>query len=728
MTILYSGIRNRALLLLLVPFLVQCATRKSALSSARGRLATNINESKHSPYERLPQSVGADIYNALCKGQDNRFSVLNEWTDCETYEYVRRQATIWNGYAIDRITLDLFWIAHQARQRGAALEIAKTREKISSEWYKEPFYYLYVQYFGSKAAGQEGTFESLMGMLDYLEALGIRNLYLLPHYESPLGDNGYDVSDYRAADRLGGEAQFEKFMAVALERGFRVVTDAVYNHTSVEHPWFQRAKQGDSQYLNYYLLVDDWQVVNPKGEQDSDGTWFMRYQSSTGEKRRLVVFPDVEKKHFLEIAIPPSDEEPSRVHKVYREFYPFQVDLNLQNPDVIAEIFQITANEFLLGTLGKRNDAILWWVKPPESETAVHQPETYALHKIFKVFLRSLNSKSIMIPEAVDAASNITGLIGEEVTINGRKTVDQGDAMFNFQLQNALRESLYLQNASAVTEYLQQNEQIHSQTPRSAVWLNLLGHHDEMYLGFVRTQNRAKFREYVINTCKGKLFKANLSAGGRYADCLENNKERRKLAISLLYSLPGVPAIYYGDEIGATSQLDHAVRRQESQYAIFAELQVPVSFEQSFDAREMHRGPISADEFYKALKEEDPGVMLIQAFSKIWTPTFSSNSVVTFSHEDQTALYVNKKYVNDGKTSPLLWVANLGDRALQAKVKKEAFIHIGEGSSSHTLDVTSLLSGESLKSEKKILQSQGEFYIVNLPPYGFEIFSQDSED
>jgi maltose alpha-D-glucosyltransferase/alpha-amylase len=673
-------------------------------------------------FKRLEPSEGHDVWDALCNNVENRFWVLRSWTDCATYEYVRSQAEIWNGYAMDQVTLDLFWIAQQVRERTSSR--STNDAQIPKDWYKQPFYYLYVQYFGTPDDGNEGNFSTLAEMLPYLSELGIKNLYLLPHYESPLGDNGYDVSDYRAAERLGGELGFREFMGEAQKMGFRVVTDAVYNHTSVEHRWFKAALTGDERFLNYYLRVNDWTVLNPKGYQKEDGTWYMKYSTPRGILERLVVFPDVEKKHFLEAQIGPS-ENSNRIEKFYREFYPFQVDLNLQNPEVINEIFQITANEFLSGTLGKRNDAILWWVKPPDEDAATHNKQTYALHKILKVFIKSLNEKGIMIPEAVDAAANTRALIGDEVKINGRDTVDQGDVMFNFELQNALRESLYLQSSEALNAYLSRNQALYHGTPDSAVWLNLLGHHDEMYLGFVQPKSRDAFQNYVQEECKGSLYKAGLSAGGRYANCLGGNSDRRALALSLLYAMPGVPSIYYGDEIGAESQPDHARLRSRSQAQVLQELGVNVTEENAFDPRELHRGPVKKSEFMGAVERSDPGVLLVKAFSRLWNSAISSNLSATFVHEDQPALFVTKKYARDSSSKPVLWVANLSKDAIKARVHSHAFVHIIQNGL-----VKCLLRSSPFRETSTVetVTLQDNFYSIDLPAFGFVVFTAPDSD
>lgn len=178
-------------------------------------------------------------------------------------------------------------------------------EKLPDNWYSEPWYYTYVQYFGTKKNGK-GDFVTLKKQLDYLEELDIKNIYILPHYQSPNGDAGYDVSDYKPSKEFGGEKKFKEFMLEATKRGFRVATDLVFNHTSTEHKWFLSALNGESKYFDYYLKCpihwDKLDIKETLKDENGDLFLYLKEKDKNGEpavSKRILIFPDVDKTLWL---------------------------------------------------------------------------------------------------------------------------------------------------------------------------------------------------------------------------------------------------------------------------------------------------------------------------------------------------------------------------------------------------------------------------------------------
>lgn len=517
---------------------------------------------------------------------------------------------------------------------------------MPADWYTEPFYYAYVQYCGTSGvdAGSDaddaenddddvgdaapgspgaassasassssshhhaGTFATFERMLPFIRnELGVRNVYVLPHYESPLADHGYDVSAFHAARRLGGEACFERFMARAAELGMRVVTDGVFNHTSVEHVWFARARRGHPRYLRYYVLRDDWRQERI---EDRNGDLFAVYRDTvTGvETTRILIFPDVSRDHLFRFATPDG-----RAHQAYRTFYPFQIDLDLRNPVLFVELAALLARETALGTAGKRMDAIAHWIKAPGTY-ADGLPETHALHALFKLLLRMMSPKAVLVPEAVRTAHALLEYIGVPTTIGAgdavQSTTTEGDALFNFHLQAVLRETLYFQSASAWWDYYEWVES-RIALPPSATWLNLLGHHDETYCGFFREHQRNYLRLYMLDH-GGMVYKNGMSAGGRYYEFLNRNPQRMALAFFVLFALPGTPAVYYGDDVGVRHARAHAARMQRAQHAALSRcLEHPPTLEQAFDPRELHRGPVPAALYERRARERFPPLRVI---------------------------------------------------------------------------------------------------------------------
>ncbi len=537
------------------------------------------------------------------------------------------------------------------RTQAAKPAALKARDKaLPAEWFHEPFYYTYVQYFGTKDARSTSTFDDLIKMLDYLDDAGIKNVFLLPHYESPMGDGGYDVSDFAPRKDLGGEEAFERFMAEATRRGFRVATDLPLNHTSVKHKWFQAALKGDAEKLDYYLRRDGRKKV---GERDENGDIVCRYQDPDGTiTERVLIFPDVDREHgeVFEIG--------GKQVNIYQEFYPFQLDLDLENPALLDEIFKLVGDETNQGILGKRTDAIAHWIKKPGT-AADGLPETHAVHALIKSFLKHVAPKAVVLPEAVRGADICAQYCGVDTEVAGNATSSEGDALFNFDMQGALREMLYFQTTTPFWEKVFRMPAL----PADATWLNLLEHHDETYLGMISEENRGWLGKYVEDK-GGVVYKNGMSAGGRYADNLGHDADRIANAVFALYMTPGVPVMYYGTEIGAGNNPAHAARMQKKQHGIFKQLGLDVTEEQAFDPRELQRGPVPAKKFDDARAKKSPPFQTFKALNRLRAerPSVRSNLLtpVDNGHDGVLSLV---KFTDDGSDTPVLALANLtGDK------------------------------------------------------------------
>ncbi len=493
-------------------------------------------------------------------------------------------------------------------------------KKIPDNWYSEPWYYTYVQYFGADEEGI-GTFETLKNQLNYLEEIGIKNIYILPHYQSPNADAGYDISDYKPSEELGGEKKFGEFMEQAEKKGFRVATDLVFNNTSTEHKWFLKALKGESKYFDYYLKCpDSWKSLDVnKIIRDEKGDLFLYLpekdeNGKTVISKRILIFPDNDKTLWVRKKVEKLDKEVL----FYREFWPFQTaDLDLQNPHVTDELFNFLGQEISTGILGKRIDAIAHWIKKPGTD-AKDLPETYALQMLIKQFLKHLSSKTIILPEVVTTSLKLKGYAGEETEINGHKTTTGGDALFDFQLQQMLREMIYFEDT---TPFWTRVHQRGEEGVNTSVPLLPIEHHDETYMGFIC--DKEKMRDYI--GAHGIIYKNGMSGGARYASCLNRDAGRIAVAFFCQYMMPATPVIYYGTEIGATNRYEQMHKRQKEQFATLERLLGPeyagegkaITFEKCEDPRELQRGPIIADEFKKALKENYPALEVIKALNSL---------------------------------------------------------------------------------------------------------------
>lgn len=579
-----------------------------------------------------------------CLKTPNAWSVLRKYTTEKDLHDVKNMCMQVNPQKWEEIYVQFFDAVQQA-QAARPVELRNRDQKLPENWFHEPFYYTYVQYFGTESRDTKATFDDLIKQLDYLEEAGVKNLFLLPHYESPMGDGGYDVSDFKPRQDLGGKEAYDRFMKEANSRGFRICTDLPMNHTSVQHKWFQKALDGDEDKLNYYLRRDGREKI---GVEDRNGDLFAIYKDPDGTiTERVLIFPDVDQEHGERFKL-----KDGREVNIYQEFYPFQLDLDLTNPGLLKEVFQLLGDELNQGVMGKRTDAIAHWIKKPGT-TADGLDETHALHALLKSFSRHVSPKMIILPEAVRGMNELKTYTGVETEIAGKKTASEGDALFNFQMQGALREMTYFQTTKPFWEMAFQVPDL----PANAQMLNLLEHHDETYLGMISDHNRPYLGDHIEKN-HGMVYKNGMSAGGRYADNLDNNPERIATAIFSLYMAPGTPVMYYGTEIGARSRPEHAKRAQENQHKIFQELGIDVPFDKAFDPRELQRGSISAQEFQDA-KQEKP-FQTFAALNRLRSerPSLQSNYLTPIDNGHDCVLSL-VKFTPDQSDTPVMGLANL---------------------------------------------------------------------
>lgn len=486
-------------------------------------------------------------------------------------------------------------------------EVLTLERSVPEDWFRQPWYLAYVQYAGVDSIDRPGDFDSLRRLLPYIRhRLGFRNLCILPHYESPMADGGYDISSYTVRNSLGGSSAFMRFMRDARSLGMRIATEAVFNHTSTEHAWFQNAIKGDLRYLRYYIQRNGREKI---AEWDDDGEIICQYRDIDGSiTERAIVFPDIDRTHGLWVEIN------GRTYQFYRSFYPFQVDLNLQNVDVITEHFRTLAEDVRAGVLGKRLDAAAHWIKKPGT-AADGLDECHAVQALLKSFMRHLHRRAVIMPEVVRDAQTVATYSGIPTVIRGTHCASEGDAIFSFEMQAALREAVYLQSVAPFWRRTFETEEMcHGQ----CVWINILEHHDDIYLGFYPAEIRRWFADY-IRSHNGILYRNDLSAGGRLADGVCNDVRRLATAILLLYLAPGAPMVYYGTEIGICSQWAHAQAQAKRSKQVFDRLGVYVDRDACFDGRELHRGPIPRAELEGAVDRGHDAVCLVRRLNELWT-------------------------------------------------------------------------------------------------------------
>jgi maltose alpha-D-glucosyltransferase / alpha-amylase len=382
-----------------------------------------------------------------------------------------------------------------------------------THWFKNAVIYCVdVDTFADGNGDGIGDFIGLRQGLSYLAGLGISCIWLLPFYPSPGRDNGYDVTDYLGIyPALGDLGDFAAFMDEANNRGIRVIIDLVVNHTSNEHPWFKAGEEGDPKYHGYYV----WRKEKPPDTRDQ------------------VAFPGVQSGVWTF----------SRKAKAYyfHRFYDYQPDLNTANPEVRAEIKKIIGFWLALGVSGFRVDAAPFVIahKGPEIERQPH--ESFEFINEFREFLSWKRGDSVFLAEANVLPSQLPQFFGE-----------RGDRM-NMILNFFVNPYLFLALADESPEPLLRSLLQIPAIPENCQWGYFLRNHDEIDLSRLSDLERARCFEAFGPEKNMQLYDRGIRR--RLAPMLGGNKEKELLAFSLIFTIPGTPIIWYGDEIGMGENL-----------------------------------------------------------------------------------------------------------------------------------------------------------------------------
>lgn len=382
---------------------------------------------------------------------------------------------------------------------------------IRDLWYKNAVIYsLDTETFMDLNGDGVGDFNGLTNRLDYLHALGVDTIWLAPFQPTPNKDNGYDIKDYYSVDpRHGNNGDFVEFMHQANKRGINVIIDLVVNHTSDQHPWFQDSRSSpDSRHR-------DWYIWSEKKPSDAD---------------EGMVFPGVQKTTWT------YDKQAKAYY--HHRFYKHQPDLNMDNPEVRAEIRRIIGYWLQLGVAGFRVDAVPFIL---ESRTGPSKTKTQFeyLHEM-KRFLQWRKGDAVMLGEANVLPAENKKYFGE----NGEGV----QIMFNFYVNQYL---MYALATREIKELVAALEKTRITNP-SAQWAHFLRNHDELDIDRLTEDQKAKVFERFGPEKTMQLYDRGIR---RRLSPMLGNRPQIELAYSLMFSLPGIPVIRYGDEIGMGDDL-----------------------------------------------------------------------------------------------------------------------------------------------------------------------------
>src|SRR5688572_911679 len=373
-------------------------------------------------------------------------------------------------------------------------------------WYKDAVIYeLHVRAFSDSNADGIGDFPGLTEKLEYLRGLGVTALWLLPFYPSPLRDDGYDIADYYDINPAYGTLKdFKRFLRKAHSLGMRVITELVVNHTSNEHSWFQRARRAPpgSRLRDFYVWSDTSK----------------RYEEAR------IIFKDFETSNW--------SWDPVAQAYYWHRFYSHQPDLNFENPAVHEALFKVVDFWLGMGVDGMRLDAVPYLFER-DGTNCENLPATHEFLRTLRSYIDSKYTGRMLLADANQWPEDAAAYFGKG---------DECHMNLHFPLMPRIFMSVQLEDSCPIRDLLEQTPAI----PEACHWATCLRNHDELTLEMVTDEDRDYMYRVYADDPRARI---NLGIRRRLAPLL---RMRRKVELlnSLLFSLPGTPVLYYGDEIG----------------------------------------------------------------------------------------------------------------------------------------------------------------------------------
>jgi len=399
---------------------------------------------------------------------------------------------------------------------------------------------VYATYADAFGDGLDGV----RAQLPRLQALGVTVLWLLPLLQSPGRDQGFDISDYTRVDpKFGGNDALARLLADARPRGISLLFDIAVNHSSDQHPWFQAARDPASKYRDYYL----WSATGKEYAETS------------------LIFPDMVTSNWT--------WRPEAGAWNFHRFYPFQPDLNYRNPAVASEMIRILVGWRVFGIDGFRMDAapFLW---KEEGTTCLDRPQVHLILKLFQACLDFVSPGSLLLAEANTPTSQLREYFGDG---------DECKGAYHFELMPKFYRALLDRDPGVVAGAP------FPALPEHCQWFTFLRVHDEVTLDLVEPADRARLVAAYLKTPEAS-FRNGQAFSGRLFELCGRDPDKTLAAFSLLFSLPGLPILYYGDEIGMLDNRKY-----------FEETAAQTGYR---DSRFLHRGPWDAA---RAVSSTDAG-------------------------------------------------------------------------------------------------------------------------
>ena len=374
-------------------------------------------------------------------------------------------------------------------------------------WFKTAvFYEIHIRGFFDGNDDGSGDFRGLIDKLDYLQWIGVDCVWLLPMYDSPLRDGGYDIADFFSIHPdYGTVDDFREFVEQAHQRGIRVIADLVMNHTSADHPWFQESR------------------ADPNGPK---GDWYVWSDTDEGYPDARIIFVDSETSNWT--------FDPVRGQYYWHRFFHHQPDLNYENPEVQEAMLDVLRFWLDLGIDGFRLDAVPYLYEE-EGTNCENLPRTHEYLKRARAEVDARYPDRVLLAEANQWPEDVVHYFGD----GGG---DECHMAFHFPVMPRMFMSVRREDATPIYEILERTPEI----PDNCQWGLFLRNHDELTLEMVTDEERDyMYEEYA----KDPRMKINVGIRRRLAPLLDNGRDEIELLHAILFSLPGAPVLYYGDEI-----------------------------------------------------------------------------------------------------------------------------------------------------------------------------------
>ncbi|MCE0464550.1 maltose alpha-D-glucosyltransferase [Pseudomonas uvaldensis] len=552
-------------------------------------------------------------------------------------------------------------------------------------WYKDAvIYQVHVKsYFDSNNDGI-GDFPGLIEKLDYIADLGVNTIWLLPFYPSPRRDDGYDIAEYRGVSPdYGTMADARRFIAEAHKRNLRVITELVINHTSDQHPWFQRARKAKrgSAARDFYVWSDD--------DHKYDGT--------------RIIFLDTEKSNWT--------WDPVAGQYFWHRFYSHQPDLNFDNPQVIKAVLSVMRYWLDMGIDGLRLDAIPYLIERDGTNNE-NLPETHDVLKLIRAEIDANYPDRMLLAEANQWPED-TQLYFGDVDAQGLNG-DECHMAFHFPLMPRMYMALAQEDRFPITDILRQTPEI----PANCQWAIFLRNHDELTLEMVTDKERDYLWNYYAADRRARI---NLGIRRRLAPLMERDRRRVELLNSLLLSMPGTPTLYYGDEIGMGDNIylgDRDGVRTPMQWSIDrnggfsradpASLVLPPIMDPLYGYQSVNVETQSGDPH--SLLNWTRRMLAVRKQSK----AFGRGTLKMLSPSNRRILAYTREYTGpDGKHEIILCVANVSRSAQAAELDLSAYAGMVP---------VEMLGGNAFPPIGQLN------FLLTLAPYGFYWFALAAEN